>query len=73
MSLTGFKEVNSLDRFASGIIRKVGFGSQTSLWKDPWLETTPLRIKFLGLFSNFFQPDDGLVRRLNMVVNKVVS
>ena len=69
MSLHGSNEDDISNWFVDDIIRKVGSATQSSFWKDPWLETIPLKTKFPGLLSNLVQ-SDGLVRGICLVFNE---
>jgi hypothetical protein len=43
--------------FSSEIVRKMGYGAQTSFWKDCWVGLTPLCENFPRLFSICLQSD----------------
>jgi hypothetical protein len=51
VSLLGGPGDASSDWFLEGVTKKVGNGRNTSIWFDPWVGDSPLRMQFQRLFQ----------------------
>jgi hypothetical protein len=51
VSLLGTSAEVASDWFAEGVLKRVGDGSSSSFWFDPWVGGVPLKSQFHSLFQ----------------------
>ncbi|GAU12686.1 hypothetical protein TSUD_121780 [Trifolium subterraneum] len=61
VSLLGTRENFKSDWFSEWVTKRVGNGTMTSFWFDPWVDGVPLRVRYQSLFQASDQCLDRVV------------